>query len=73
MELETFKQRLKNLQLSLIDFGEMTSLSYSAVSKFGKTNPIPPWVDSYLSLLEENKNLNEVKKLIIELSDKIRD
>lgn len=72
METETFKERLKSLNLSLTDFSELTNLSYSAVSKFGKSNPIPPWVEPFLNFYQSAKQLDIFKELIFELSEKLK-
>jgi len=71
MELEIFKERLNKLNLTLTDFAEMTKLSYSAVSKFGKSNPVPSWVESYLDGYESKKDLDRLKETIIALADKL--
>jgi len=72
MTLEEFKSKLDSFDLTLKDFSELTSLSYSTVTKFGKSNPIPPWVTSWIKLYEENQSLTNVKEDIISLAEKLK-
>ena len=71
MKHEEFKQKLKDLSLNLSDFAEIVGLSYSAVSKFGKTNPVPSWVPPFLDLYEKNQNMESIKQEIKSLADKL--
>lgn len=72
MTLEEFKSKLESFDLTLKDFSELTSLSYSTVTKFGKSNPVPPWVESWIKLYEENQSLTNVKEDIILLAEKLK-
>jgi transcriptional regulator with XRE-family HTH domain len=72
MTSEQLKNNLSELGLSLKDFSELTNISYSTVSKYGKSAPVPPWAEPFLNLYKENLDLKQVKELIIELSEKFK-
>lgn len=62
MDYEEFKQWLDKNNMSLKDFSEETSLSYSGCSKW-KNAGIPSWVGSWCRLYDENRNLIKLKEL----------
>ena len=68
---EEFKIKLKNLSLNLKEFCKIVDTSYSTVSKFGKSNPMPGWVEPFLNLLQENKNMENIKQEIKSLALKL--
>jgi len=63
MKYEIFKTLLSNHNLTLKDFANKTKLSYSGCYKW-KTSGIPPWVESWFELYEENQDLCEIKRLV---------
>ena len=63
MEYKKFKEILKNNDLSLKSFSELSGVKYDTCSKWGKNNrPVSDWVESWLKLYERNKQLEELKK-----------
>lgn len=71
MNLEEFKDKLLELNLNLKDFAELINVPYSTVTKYGRSTPIPPWIDSFLSIYEQNVKLEEFKKEIKTLAEKL--
>lgn len=71
MTLEEFKDRLNTLNLNLTDFAEITDIPYSTISKYGRSNPVPPWVPKFLDLYEKTQGLENFKELIRELNEKL--
>lgn len=72
MTHDEFKSKLKLNNLNLTQFSELTCIPYSTASKFGKSNPVPPWVASWLNIYEENHQLNNIKIEIKELAEKLK-
>jgi len=72
MTHDEFKSKLKLNNLNLTQFSEVTNISYSTTSKFGKSNPVPPWVESWLSIYEENHQLKNIRIEIKELAEKLK-
>ncbi|MGB3751939.1 MAG: hypothetical protein WA945_10255 [Arcobacteraceae bacterium] len=72
MTHEEFKNRLNKLNLNLKTFGEIIDLPYSTVSKWGRSNGIPSWLDSWFDLYEKNQSLESVKNEIILLAEKLK-
>ena len=68
MTSEDLKNRVKKLGFNLKDFSKIMNISYATTSKWGKTTPVPSWVSAFLDLYEENQNLQEIKKLIIQFA-----
>jgi len=65
MNYETFIKTLKENDLTLKKFSELSGSKYSTCSKWGKDNrPVSDWVDSWLELYIENKNCKELQKMI---------
>ena len=63
MEYEKFKEILKNNDLSLKSFSELSGTKYDTCSKWGKNNrPVSDWVEAFLILHIENQRLKELKK-----------
>jgi predicted transcriptional regulator len=71
MRHEEFQNKLDELKLGKKDFSDVTNVPYTTVSKYGKSNPVPPWVGPFLDLYEENRNLSEIKELIEIAAQKI--
>jgi len=60
MDYEEFKKILKKYNFTLKKFSELSEVPYQTCTKWGKDNrAVPPWVNSWLRLFEENKNLKE--------------
>lgn len=53
--------------LTLKKFSEKTNLAYSTCNKW-KYSEVPPWVESWCILYEENKKLQKIKELALELT-----
>lgn len=70
---DQFDKRLRELGLNMTKFSNLIGFSYSAVSKYGKENPVPKWVSPFLDLYEENQRLCFVKDEIQELAKKFSD
>ena len=65
MNYETFIKTLKENDLTLKKFSELSGSKYSTCSKWGKDNrPVSDWVDSWFRLYIENKNCKELQKMI---------
>ena len=65
MKYEAFKQILKDNNLSLKAFSELSGVKYDTCSKWGKNNrPVSDWVKSWLLLYIENKDCKELKEVI---------
>jgi hypothetical protein len=73
MTLEQFKERLTALNINLTEFAELSDIPYSTVSKYGRSNPVPPWVAKFLDMYEKTKELDEFKLLIKELNEKLNE
>jgi len=74
LKYEVFKELLERNSMSLKDFSNITSISYSGCNKW-KYGEVPPWVESWFRLYEENTNYSELKKLIHKLyiNDKLQE
>lgn len=67
MEYKNFIQILKENNLSLKRFSELSGVKYDTCSKWGKNNrPVSDWVESWLNLYTENKQYKELKKILKE-------
>lgn len=71
MELEEFKVRLEDLNLNLKDFAEIVNIPYSTVTKYGRTTPIPSWINSFLTIYTQNQKLESLKQDIKTLAAKL--
>lgn len=71
MTHEEFKMRLSEAGLTLVQFAEKIETPYNTVSKYGKAVKVPQFVNSYLDLYMENKELKNVKQQIKELAAKL--
>lgn len=68
MKYELFKEKLKEAELTLKDFGEFTGISYSTCNNW-KYTEAPSWTESWLQLYIENKNMRDMKKLAVKMSE----
>ena len=67
MNKEQFTQLLKSEKLSKKDFAELANISYNTVNNWNDDNkPIPPWVETWLTLYIENSKCKELKALLKE-------
>ena len=65
MNKEIFTTTLKGISLSKKDFAELANISYNTVNNWNDENrPVPPWVESWLSLYIDNKECKELKQLL---------
>lgn len=65
MDYDVFKQTLKDNNLSLKAFSELSGVKYDTCSKWGKDNrPVSDWVESWLTLYIENKDCKDLKEII---------
>lgn len=71
MTHEKFKIKLNNLNINLKQFSELTNLPYSTVSKFGKSNPVPNWVEPFLTIYDENTKMKDIKSKIKEFASSL--
>lgn len=71
MTLEQFKERLRSLKLTMMEFSQLCDIPYSTVSKYGRSNPVPPWVNKFLELYEQTKEIEEFKQIIKTLNQKL--
>ena len=67
MDYDIFKQTLKDNELSLKAFSELSGVKYDTCSKWGKDGrPVSDWVNSWLTLYIENAKCKELKALLKE-------
>ena len=67
MDYANFKKTLKENNLSLKAFSELSGVKYDTCSKWGKDNrPVSDWVESWLTLYVENIKCKELKSLLKE-------
>ena len=65
MEIKEFKKILKENELTLKKFSELTNVKYDTCVRWGKNNrPVSDWVESWLDLHIENKELRKYKESI---------
>lgn len=65
MKYELFKQTLKDNDLTLKTFSELSGVKYDTCSKWGKDGrPVSDWVESWLKLHIENKECRELRQLL---------
>ena len=60
MEYEDFKEKLKNINLTIKDFAKLSETSYRTCISWSMENrKIPNWVNAFLNIHIENKRLKE--------------
>ena len=63
MKYEEFKKILKENNLTVKEFANLSETSYNTCGTWSKGNKITPnWVRSWLKLYIENQRLKEIKK-----------
>ena len=72
MEIKEFKKVLKENELTLKKFSQLTNVKYDTCVRWGKNDrPVSDWVESWLSLYIENKELRKYKESIQTLMSEI--
>jgi len=72
MEYEEFRKTLKNQNLTVKKFSELSGVSYKTTTKWGKDNrPVSDWVESWLSLYVENQRLKALEDKIKSMCEEI--
>ncbi len=65
MDKTLFNSLLKKADLSKKEFAGLIGTSGATVNNWGSSGRnVPYWVESWLNLYNENKNLKEIKQLI---------
>ena len=65
MEIKEFKKVLKENELTLKKFSQLTNVKYDTCVRWGKNDrPVSDWVESWLTLYIENKELRKYKESI---------
>lgn len=66
LELEKFKQLLKEADFNKKSFSEYVNIPHSTVNGWGSINksPVPEWVEKFLNLYIKDKKCNQLKDLI---------
>lgn len=65
MNIDRFKELLKQANLTKKAFSELLGTSYQSVNNWGTNDRgYPYWVESWLSLYIENKECKELKEII---------
>jgi len=67
MTKEDFSKRLKELNLSIKDFSNISDVSYSTINNWGakandKIIPVPKWVKPFLEHYEKSKKYDYLVK-----------
>jgi DNA-binding transcriptional regulator YiaG len=61
MEYEEFRKILKELNISMKEFSKLINTNYGTVKNWGnKGRAVPAWVESWLSIYIQNKDLREI-------------
>ena len=66
MDNQTFENLLRQAGLSKKEFAQLVEMNYNSVTNWNKSDKIPQWVESWLKLYSENKDLTQLKQLIKE-------
>ena len=66
MNNQAFEELLKNAGLSKKDFAALVEMNYNSVTNWNKSDKIPQWVNSWLTLYIENAQCKELKQLLKE-------
>lgn len=61
MEYKKFKEVLKKNQLTVKKFSELAGISYATCNNWSSKGAVSSWVESWLNLYIQNKNLKENK------------
>ena len=71
LTLDKFKEKLHICDLNLKAFAQLTNMPYSTVAKYGRSNPMPGWVEPFLNLHHENIQMQHLKQEIKSLAKKL--
>lgn len=71
MTLESFKEKLHSCDLNLKEFSQLVNMPYSTVAKYGRSNPMPGWIEPFLNLYFENMQMQHLKQEIKSLAQKL--
>jgi len=66
MNNQAFEELLKLAGLSKKDFAALVEMNYNSVTNWNKSDKIPQWVNSWLTLYIENAKCKELKQLLKE-------
>ncbi|MBU1666935.1 hypothetical protein KKC13_00830 [bacterium] len=66
MEYKKFKEILKNNKLTVKKFSELANISYNTCNAWSKRGLVSDWVESWLNLYINNKNLQDDKGVTID-------
>jgi len=61
MEYKEFKEILKKNNLTIKKFSELANISYATCNNWSNKGSVSSWVNSWLSLYVENRNLKNDK------------
>lgn len=66
MDLENFKELLKEAGFNKKTFAEYVNIPHSTVNNWGSANrpPVPTWVEKFLNLYIKDKKCSQLKELI---------
>jgi len=66
VEYKKFKEILKNNKLTVKKFSELAGISYATCNTWSNRGAVSAWVESWLNLYIQNKNLKENNTNIID-------
>lgn len=66
MNNQAFEELLKTAGLSKKDFATLVEMNYNSVTNWNKSDKIPQWVNSWLTLYIENLECKKLKALLKE-------
>ncbi len=67
MTYENFSKRLKENDLTLKKFSDLSGVKYATCTKWGKNDrAVSDWVESWLTLYIENEKCKELKRVLKE-------
>ena len=66
MNNKAFEELLKSAALSKKDFSALVEMNYNSVTNWNKSDKIPQWVNSWLTLYIENSECKKLKALLKE-------
>jgi len=66
MNNQAFEELLKTAGLSKKDFATLVEMNYNSVTNWNKSDKIPQWVNSWLTLYIENSECKKLKALLKE-------
>lgn len=78
MNKEEFIKKLKELNLTIKDFSQISNISYSTISNWGyssneKVIPVPNWVEPFLINYEKARKYDYLSKEIFDVMKDIED